>query len=567
MLSTGPRRQDFAPREVLDDLQPLGQNALGHALRATTEDLVEPGPHDLVVVILDGLDTCGHDVAAAAETLTRGGEGANLHIFGLGLSTIEKFQASSWARFRASETASDLAANLQAVVSSFLDIAPPTTQQLTTISISLPAEAATRVETLSLDGPGMTEPVRIKPSPATQTHDLAPGSGTITAIDSNGDQIVQLTRIPIIPGRAIDLELPASSRADLEIDILPTGWGIPPEIEVRWKNFQDGPGRVVLSRQDVPPTSWLCSKRLVGPEGNLRLPLPDSPTSVEIQLRRLRAGMSEVVARIPFEAPGRRVSLSVPGECTPGSVLGVAWVGEAAPGDLLTLVPADTPLETFDNAVSAMDGSPAYLLVPPELCTYEVRYLSGTPLRVLAHSPTQAVAPRAGLLFQEEVAAGRPIDVRWWGPAGPQDMIAIAQPDSLANEYLVWKGLEEGSPVQLVAPPDPGDLEIRFVSQSEGILATGPLVVTEVLARLTLAETARAGSRLTVEWEGPAGPNDFLALVPAEQPLNQMQDFVYVSAGSPTSLAVPTRPGTYEVRYVAEAPRRELARATVEVHE
>ncbi len=558
---------DFSPRAVLDDLQPRGQNVLASALQAAADDLGQPGPRDLVIVILDDLDTCGRDAGTAAALLSRQDEGADLLVLGLGLSAIDKFQAADWARFRAPESPTALSADLVGAVAAHLGVTPPTDSVPTRVSLTLPTDGAKGLESVALEGDCVAEPIQVDTLSKKQVFALTLGSASITAADETGEKKIEVIRIPVFPGDALDLDLPPPRETRLEASLTPSSWGQAPQVEVQWGNAPDGPLQVVFAHQDAPPTTWWASMRIEGLEGTITLPLPPLAAPAQVRLQRQIDGAVEVVTRATLDIPGRPITLTAPASILPETVLTVAWDGEASPDDVLTIVPLGAPLELLGDTAAAAAGSPGALIVPPDMCLYEIRYLGGSPYRVLADASIEARTPQAGLLGPAEVPAGRPVEVRWWGPTEPQNAITIAEPDSLATEYLAWGEIEVGSPVLLQAPREPGSLEVRFVSQSDGILASKPLSVTEVIARLTLASTVRIGGRLEVVWEGPAGPDDFLALVPAGQPLNTMLDFAYVSAGSPTSLAVPAKPGTYEVRYIAQDPRRSLAEATFEVPE
>jgi Ca-activated chloride channel family protein len=296
------------------------------------------------------------------------------------------------------------------------------------------------------------------------------------------------------------------------------------------------------------------------------IPLPPAEGELAVELRRRHPWGDRVVATVSCTLPTRTVEIEAPARALPSTVIFAKWSGDAAPEDLLTLVPESAPPERLGTSrISAEEGSLVALDVPEERCVYEVRYLDGRSHRILGSAPIEVSAPMAGLLAEPDVPAGRPFDLRWWGPAGANDMITIARPDAPDPEYLVWSPTSEISPTRFNAPSDAGEYEVRYVTSTGAVLARRPLAVTAVEARLNAPASIRVGARLRVSWVGPDNPGDFIAVVRKGQPLARAVDFVYVTAGSPTTVAVPFRPGPVEVHYVSGSNREILDSREVEV--
>src|SRR5262245_3694245 len=68
-------------------------------------------------------------------------------------------------------------------------------------------------------------------------------------------------------------------------------------------------------------------------------------------------------------------------------------------------------------------------------------------------------------------------------------------------------------------------------------------------ASVKAASTAEVGSKLAVNWTGPAGKGDFVSIDAAGAPDHTYGPYAYPTSGNPVSILVPTTPGKYEVRY------------------
>lgn len=171
--------------------------------------------------------------------------------------------------------------------------------------------------------------------------------------------------------------------------------------------------------------------------------------------------------------------------------------------------------------------------------------------------------PGAMLRAPNSIVAGTELTVGWSGPGAQEDAIGFAAPgaaDVGGNALEV----AAGNPLRLVAPTRPGKYEILYVqAQPRRALARAPIDVTPALATLEAVETVTLGSPIEVAWTGPNGHMDFVTVVVPTAPDAAYLDYAYTKAGSPARFAVPDKPGTYELRYVAAASNQVLARRTI----
>ena len=85
-------------------------------------------------------------------------------------------------------------------------------------------------------------------------------------------------------------------------------------------------------------------------------------------------------------------------------------------------------------------------------------------------------------------------------------------------------------------------------------------------ATVTAPATAVAGSPIEVGWTGPEEQYDFIAVrAPDSEGFHRFINDVRTERGNPSTLAMPSEPGTYVIEYIINQDRRTLAAATIEV--
>src|SRR6185436_13830521 len=115
---------------------------------------------------------------------------------------------------------------------------------------------------------------------------------------------------------------------------------------------------------------------------------------------------------------------------------------------------------------------------------------------------------------------------------------------------------------KISAPVQPGEYEVRYIlGQGDAIIATQKVTVGNVSASLTLPAQIATGKALSVKWEGPGNPRDYLTIVKAGAAEQTWGRYEYITKGNPISLVAPDAPGEYEVRYLTGQGNLTLARA------
>lgn len=118
------------------------------------------------------------------------------------------------------------------------------------------------------------------------------------------------------------------------------------------------------------------------------------------------------------------------------------------------------------------------------------------------------------------------------------------------------------------------DVSVRRVS--DGVTAEGQIdaggkasvtlpIVVELAASVKAPDTAAAGSKVRVSWDGPDEKDDYIAVAKVDSADGKYDNLTYTAQGNPLDLLLPTEPGDYEVRYVSRKTKTVLARQAIDV--
>lgn len=255
----------------------------------------------------------------------------------------------------------------------------------------------------------------------------------------------------------------------------------------------------------------------------------------------------------PSPAADGEPAVNGPDEVEAGAEFEVAWTGPDAQGDFVTIVAEGATEWTNEPWFYTGNGNPGTLVAPTEEGDYELWYVAGADEEILARSPI-AVTPFEGALqAPDEVEAGSEFEVTWNGPDGPGDFVTIVAEgtERWTNESWFYTG--NGNPGTLVAPIEPGDYEVWYVTGADdATMATRPITVNELEVTLEAPAEVDAGEDFEVTWTGPDGPSDYITIVPEGSEEGAYLDYAYTSEGSTVTLTAPDEAGDYEIWYASD---------------
>jgi len=251
-------------------------------------------------------------------------------------------------------------------------------------------------------------------------------------------------------------------------------------------------------------------------------------------------------------------SITAPPTAQAGSTLTFEATGTGDPREFVTLVAKGTPDGNYGGYEYVVKGK-MQLQAPATAGDFELRICGAkSPYPTLARQAIRITAVEARVQAHANIKAGGQFEVTWSGPNNPRDYISIG---NATTKYMDYRYTSTGNPVKITAPEKPGEYEVRYIlGTGDTVIATQAVTVGLVSASVTIPGQVTAGSLLSVKWEGPANPRDYLTIVKAGAAENTWGRYEYVSKGNPISLVAPDAPGEFEVRYLTAA-NNTLARA------
>lgn len=527
----------------LRGLMPQGKTPLAEALRLAGQSIPRTAEEADIVLITDGLESCGGDPCAVAAELRSQGIPVRAHVVGFGLTEGEIQQIACVAETTGgqvllAQSGDDLAGALTTV-----DLPPAM------VALSLrPIDATTGAVLSGVDWVLSAADDREQDRASglgTWAVDVPPGSYQVvaTAPAHAGGLSLDVTAQT---GGVIDVPLePTQARLDLIARDEETGKEL---TDVTWiltgengaeTAIDSGAGSVLL-----PPGTY----RITGRSGE------------RVGTAERAVALGKQTIEVVFPVPLREATLDAGAKAVAGARIGVAWTGPDDRQDFIIAVPAGAPDTEEGNLARTAKGSPAALKLPDATGAFELRYVHAATGKILARRPITLTEPEASLMAPDTSMAGARIAVEWLGPDNQNDfvtVVAAGAPDAvegnLARTY-------RGNPAELLLPDALGAHELRYVvAQSGRVLARRPITLIEAVATLSDPGPILPGGRFKLSWEGPDNQNDFVTIVPQGAPEDEQGNLARTYRGSPAELKAPDVPGAYELRYVLAQSGRVLA--------
>lgn len=560
---------------AVDALRPKGRTPLSAALEFAASALDYTKAAANIVLVSDGVETCGRDPCATALQLAQAAHALKIHAVAFDLSAREgkSFECIATAtngRFlQANDAASLRDALVLAVAEATAPPAPtPPAELLTPATLRAPAEAPAGatfpVAWTGPDNPG--DYLTIVPqgaaddsygnttytrqgTPLSLTAPIDAGAAEVRYVAARSRTI--LARAPVLITKVeVTLSAPETTNAGAAVSVAWTGP----------KNRGDYVTIVPPGAADDAYTQYAEAAK--GSPLDVTAPLDAG----EAEIRYVSGQGRRVLARRPIKIVAPEIALDAPAEAIAGAEISIAWAGPNNPNDFLVVVPKSTPDGGWNRTAYTRAGSPVKLLAPIEPGDAEIRYLSGFGFRVLARRDIKVVRAEITLDAPAEAIAGAEISVAWTGPNNPNDFLVVvpkSTPDGGWNRTTYTRA---GTPAKLFAPIEPGEAEIRYLSGSGNkVLARRAIQVVAPVITLDAPAEAIAGSEVLVAWTGPNNPNDFLAIVPKNAPDGSWSRTAQTRAGTPAKLAAPAAAGEGEIRYLSGYGHKVLARRSITI--
>lgn len=475
-----------------------GATPIALSLRLAAEDLPATGARR-VVLVTDGLESCGGDLAAVAELYAE--HGIDLRIVGFDLDPTSANALAAIAEFTNTFDAAELSGALHDA------LADVTVEALDLVPVEV---IVTRAGEPTIDGVsvaflnGVDGRRVVFETSATGAFEaqVPPGGYEAELVDAYADG-----RVAHVPGLTVDPDHEASFTFEIAppfaVDVVVT-----PEAPYAGTSvtvaFTGAPietlGLVAIAPTDAPDSTRLYQAYVSTAEGEVDLLTPDVPGTFEARYYlTLPEGGQRVIGRsAPFETVPATASLSAPARVATGTRFDVAWTGPAGQGDSLVLVPVTVEGSGSNSAAAAGEGdaspavtpravaatarlftNPVVMLAPTAVGEYELLYLTGQSGTELTALRVEVIAAEVTMAAPRSVAANSIFEIEVGGAVGPQDFIVLVRagaPDADAE----WFGPPRriyGAQVGTRAPAEPGEYELRYLTVAGEILERLPLTV------------------------------------------------------------------------------------------
>ncbi|MEO1238109.1 MAG: VWA domain-containing protein [Pseudomonadota bacterium] len=377
----------------------------------------------------------------------------------------------------------------------------------------------------------------------------APGEYRLQYVLRDGSKVLVAQPLSVVPVAAT-LDAPTTGIAGETVSVAWEG----PDYELDFIS--------VVAQGDAPGSSINFTYTREG--SPLGLTLPADPGSYLI--RYVMRQDSTVLAERAIEVAAVGATLDAADTAVAGDTLSVTWEGPNYELDYIAVSKLGDEDGRYENFTYTREGSPLGLVMPTEPGAYEIRYTLRQDSEVIARRPVTVTAVGANVVAPATATAGETVTVDWSGPDYELDYIAVAKAGERGGRYENFTYTREGAPLGLVMPAEPGAYEIRYVMRQDGeVIASVPITVAAVNARLTAPTSATAGQTVSIDWTGPDYELDYISVAKADDRGGGYENFTYTREGSPLGLTMPAEPGAYEIRYVMRQDSTIVARSPVTV--
>ena len=555
---------------ALDRLTARGRTPLTESVRQAAAALRIGERGGTIILVTDGIETCGGDPCALAAELEAANAAFTAHVVGFDLRTpSERARVACIAErtgglFVPAANAEELAGALARTT----DARPsPTTAVAPRRGVGLRATQGPGGPTLG----GATFTV-LREGEETPVHEggsirlpLAPGRYIVTAstVDRIGTVTTQVSATApdeiVVP---LADALPRATVTPSQPSVAATS-----TLQVAWTGPNEEGDYLVIAPTgqglEEPETRHYAWTRDGTP---LTLRAPAAAGAYEV--RYILARANRPIGRAPLTVTPVTATLAAAAQAPAGSQVAIEWTGPRAPGSWIGIVPAGAAPGTYiiGAFVYVEDAaSPLNLTAPAAPGPYEIRFVEGVDHTVLATRPLSVMAATATIAGPASGMAGSPVTIRFTPAQAPDgSFIAIVAPGAEAQAFLngSWAYLE-GEQVTIQLPPSAGPYELRYVFVAPGggqVIARQPITATPPVASLEAPDRAAVGARITVRFTGPRGSGDYIAVVAPDAPGDQYLHY-FSASGDATEgeLAMPDTAGPHELRYVMGSAERDSA--------
>lgn len=202
----------------------------------------------------------------------------------------------------------------------------------------------------------------------------------------------------------------------------------------------------------------------VGVLDHVSLDAPGEPGTYDVIYVREQG--QEVLTRTPLTVADAAILLIAPESVVAGAEVRVAWEGDTAARDYITIVRKGVRDGTLGEFAYIRTSREVVLQTPAEPGDYEVRYHQEGVTRSLTRKPIALTRPEVTLEVPETVTGGAEYTVSWQNAIRSSDYLVLVRsdnPDAPIGDVLY---VRQNSEATLTAPEEPGLYELRYMDEA-----------------------------------------------------------------------------------------------------
>ncbi len=559
--------------KAVNAIKPKGKTPLSEAVIKAAEALKYTEDKATVILISDGKETCEFDPCEVGKKLEESGVDFTAHVVGFDVANpadraqLQCLAENTGGQFLTASNASELTKALEKVSAPLPPPPPPqplkvrfraietgtnkpinqdlvwTLTNTDTGEVVLNPEGIPEIETSLLPGKYKAEVLR--------TTDEATGELAVKIFDNTNTRFnVELP--PYLPKATLNAEAQAPIGSTFFVD---------------WTGPNEKSDLIMIAKIGDRPSKYI--KYAYTDKGTpAQLLMPTIPG--EYELRYWLKNGNKTLATRNITATPVESTLKAPDTATAGSDIIVEWTGPDYKTDYISIAKVDAKNSRYEAYTYTDKGSPLKLKMPTETGDYEIRYVMAQKSTVLATRPITVTVLTAGITAPDVATVGESIVVEWDGPDYKNDYIDVAKPTPVATKQtpsINYTYTNKGSPLRLNMPLEPGEYVVRYIiSQGRTVKTKQTITVEAVEASLDFAPVAKIAEPFLINWQGPDYKNDYISVAKIGEKSNRYVNYTYTKKGTPLRVIMPTEPGQYEVRYIAQgSPDQILASREITV--
>ncbi|MAK60252.1 MAG: hypothetical protein CMK09_04680 [Ponticaulis sp.] len=472
---------DIATR--INSLVPRGKTPITEALSEAVS-IADAGKSTSVILVSDGVETCGGDPCAFAREMAAKQIDLKAHVIGFDIrAEQEKAQLACIASatgglYLDAENASGLSEALETSIQASAQSEEPALQ---TVSLrAIRGADGPQIDPASFQVFDASSETLVAETQSGNVNLTAgsyriiaetdEGTGSVQTVVTSGQEDASITVIieAVAPDAKLDFDpqQPANSLFLVE-------WSGPADPD-DYLDIIHADGRPL----DEPRYQYISD------EGQIEMRAPREPG--QYQVRYMNAPRSAVLVSEALTVGAPLASLEAPDQVELSGQFNIVWQGPAGEGDYVGIfetgaAPTEYVGELWNTVAEGWNE--LSFTAPAELGVYELRYIKANDDSVLATTTFEVISPPGQLEAPSSAAARGSVEVYWTGEhfKGP-DVITILPadaPDTLegpeANSILFL-----GTPVTLPMPETRGAYEVRYLRINNGevtLISRSPLSV------------------------------------------------------------------------------------------